>query len=123
MVENGVLDRLVDGRIIGRLENRKFLRLRIGVDQNGKSRIGTADITDQDRKFHDVVGICLCNHYRFPILPATASLRVLAGARCNKCIFRCVIAQQTSLLHQNLGGRPVQVPSEYRRRLRAASAP
>jgi len=75
VVENSVLDCLIDGWIIRCLQDGKFLGFRIGVNQNGKSRIGTTDVTNQDRKFHDVVGICLCNHYSFPNVFSAASSR------------------------------------------------
>ena len=62
MVEDGVLDGLVDGLEISRLDDGELFRFRIGIDKNGETRIGATDISNQDWKFHDAIGVCRSNH-------------------------------------------------------------
>ena len=53
LVEHTGLNGFFNGFEIGGRENRKFLRLRIGIHENGETRIGSADVADQDREMND----------------------------------------------------------------------
>ena len=60
-VEDRRLDRVVDGGEFGRLDDRKLLRLGIGVDQDREAGIGAADVADQDRKLqHRLIAVLVC---------------------------------------------------------------
>jgi hypothetical protein len=79
-IEHSGLNCLVDGRVVGGCQNRKFLRLGIGVGEDGEACIGAADIADQDRKCDGMVGFMRRGHALFPVGLGLLAARPEGGA-------------------------------------------